>query len=423
MPVTMQSNFHRAAGVAFRTLALSAVAALASMAAAHAAGAPPIKIGLLGSASGPMAAAEIPKLDAVRLAVSEINKSGGLLGRKVDLVFYDTQSSNSRYQQMARRLIGADHVDVIFGGYTSASREAIRPIMDSAKMLYFYNNDYEGGVCDKYTFVTGPVPEQQWSQSIPWMMKKFGNRVYYIGADYNFGQIQEHWVRKYVTENGGTMVGDELIPLSVSQFSQTIQNIQKAKPSFLVAELVGSTQVSFYPQKLAAGLKVPVLSSLAIANEHEQTRFPAPTMAATYVPANFVPVINTPAAQKFVKAMKEAFPKVSFVSQLSANGYNAVNLYAWAVRHAKTTSTDAVIKALESGNACVDGPSGRVCVVPDSHHTSMPIYLIDVDQRNNINVLHQWQTTPTWLRSVGCKLTKKPQFTQYIMGPGGKPVH
>jgi len=39
-------------------------------------------------------------------------------------------------------------VDVIFGAFSSASREAIRPIMDRSKQLYFYNNQYEGGVCD-----------------------------------------------------------------------------------------------------------------------------------------------------------------------------------------------------------------------------------------------------------------------------------
>ncbi len=67
----------------------------------------------------------------------------------------DTQSDNQRYQEMARKLILEDKVDVVMGGYTSASREAIRPIMEQNKMLYFYNNQYEGGVASKYTFATG----------------------------------------------------------------------------------------------------------------------------------------------------------------------------------------------------------------------------------------------------------------------------
>ena len=131
---------------------------------------------------------------------------------------------------------------MIFGAFSSASREAIRPIMDRAKQLYFYNNQYEGGVCDSNVFVTGAVPEQQFSTLIPWMMEKYGKKVYTIAADYNFGQISAEWVRNIVKENGGTMVGEEFIPLSVSQFSQTIQNIQKAKPDVLVTLLVGANR-------------------------------------------------------------------------------------------------------------------------------------------------------------------------------------
>src|SRR5690606_18863928 len=128
---------------------------------------------------------------------------------------------NTRFQQMARRLIQSDKVDVIFGGFSSASREAIRPIMGRAGMMYWDNNQYEGGVCDTNTFVTGAVPEQQFSTLIPWMMEKFGKNVYTIAADYNFGQISAEWVRNIVENQGGKMVGEEFIPLSVSQFGQT----------------------------------------------------------------------------------------------------------------------------------------------------------------------------------------------------------
>ncbi len=67
--------------------------------------------------------------------------------------------------------------------------------------------------------VTGAVPEQQFSTLIPWMMEKFGKKVYTIAADYNFGQISAEWVRNIVKQNGGEMVGEEFIPLGVSQFS------------------------------------------------------------------------------------------------------------------------------------------------------------------------------------------------------------
>ena len=96
--------------------------------------------------------------------------------------------------------------------------------------------------------VTGAVPEQQFSTLIPWMMEKFGKKVYTIAADYNFGQISAEWVRNIVKQNGGEMVGEEFIPLGVSQFASTIQNIQKAKPDILITLLVGTAQSSYYEQ-------------------------------------------------------------------------------------------------------------------------------------------------------------------------------
>lgn len=212
-------------------LALTAGLALTSLASSAA---DPVKIGLLEDASGNFALATIPKIHATELAVDEINAKGGILGRPVQLIAYDTQSDNTKFQELARRLVQTDKPDVIFGAFSSASREAIRPIMDRAHQLYWYDNQYEGGVCDTNTFVTGAVPEQQFSTLIPWMMQKYGKKVYTIAADYNFGQISAEWVRNIVKENGGTMVGEEFIPLSVSQFGQTIQNIQKAKPDFVV---------------------------------------------------------------------------------------------------------------------------------------------------------------------------------------------
>jgi branched-chain amino acid transport system substrate-binding protein len=189
----------------------------------------PVKIGVLEDQSGDFAAATNVKVHAIQLAAEEINAAGGIDGRPVELVVYDTQSDNLRYQEFMRRVLQRDQVDVVFAGFSSASREAYRPIVNQLDGLAFYNNQYEGGVCDANMIVTGAVPEQQFSTLIPWMMETYGPRVYTIAADYNFGQISAEWVRQIVEDEGGEMVGEEFIPLGVSQFSQTIQNIQSAR--------------------------------------------------------------------------------------------------------------------------------------------------------------------------------------------------
>lgn len=99
-------------------------------------------------------------------------------------------------------------------------------------MLYFYNNQYEGGVASKYTFLTGAVPEHQVLPVMEYMIKEYGPRIYTIAADYNFGQITADWVRVAAEKYGGEIIGEEFIPLGVSQFSSTISKIQKAKQTY-----------------------------------------------------------------------------------------------------------------------------------------------------------------------------------------------
>ena len=180
------------------------------------------------------------------------------MGRQIELIHLDPQGDNARYQEFARRLLNRDKVDVLIGGITSASREAVRPIVNRTTTPYFYTNQYEGGVCDASMISMGAVPEQQFSTLIPWMVEKFGKKVYVIAADYNFGQISAEWNRKIMKDLGGKVVGEEFIPLGVSQFAQTIQNIQKAKPDWLLTINVGAAQDSFFEQAAAAKLNLPM---------------------------------------------------------------------------------------------------------------------------------------------------------------------
>jgi branched-chain amino acid transport system substrate-binding protein len=375
---------------------------------------PPIKLGLLEDASGNFALATLPKIHATELAVEEINAKGGIMGRPIKLIHYDTQSDNTKFQELTRRLIQTDKADVIFGGFSSASREAIRPIMDRAKQLYFYNNQYEGGVCDTNVFVTGAVPEQQFSTLVPWLMEKYGKRVYTIAADYNFGQISAEWVRNIVKENGGTMVGEEFIPLSVSQFGQTIQNIQKAKPDFVMTLLVGANQASYYEQQAAAKLNLPMGSSVNVGQAYEHKRFKAPALKDMYVTANYIEEVDSPESNDFKKRFRAKFPKEPYISQEAANAYDAVYLYKAAVEKAKSADMVAVRKALESGDICTTGPSGKVCIDPKSHHLSHTIYLAHVNENHTIDFPKVWNDIkPYWLGSAGCNLAVKGDTSQY----------
>jgi branched-chain amino acid transport system substrate-binding protein len=375
---------------------------------------PPIKLGLLEDQSGEIALFTTPKVRSTELAVEEINEAGGIMGRQLELIAYDPQFDNAKFQEFTRRLLERDKVDVLFAGATSASREAVRPIVDRTDILYFYTNQYEGGVCDGNMIGTGGLPEQQFSTLIPWMMEKYGKKVYTIAADYNFGQISAEWTKKLVTDNGGEIVGEELIPLGVSQFGQTIQNIQKAKPDWLMSLLVGNSQSSFYEQAPAVGLKIPMGSSITIGLAFEHKRFKPPAMENMHVAMNWFEELNSPEALAFKGRWRAKFPDETYINDMGQNAYAAVYLYKKLVKMAASTELAPIREQIATGQACIEAPEGQICVDPKSQHVSHRMWQISVDAEHKVTVERSWdRIEPYWLGEIGCDLTKDDPKDQY----------
>lgn len=374
----------------------------------------PIKLGLLEDQSGDFAYQGVYKKHAAELAVKEINDAGGLLGRPLELVAPDTQSDNQKYQELARKLILEDKVDVVMGAATSAAREAIRPIMEENKMLYFYNNQYEGGVASHYTFCTGVIPDHQIMALIKYMVDNVGPNCYIISADYNFGQISAMWVEKALGEYGGKLVGSEFLPLSVSQFSSSIEKIQNAKPDFLFVLLTGVTQSSFYGQWATAGLGIPMASTINIAQGYEHKRFDPPALANMYVAAPFIEELDSPAANAFKDNFHAMFPDEPYMGMETENVYVGIKLWAKAVEQAGTTEAEAVIQALESGIS-YDGPVGTVTIDPKTHHTIRDIWVFYCTDQHEIVFMEKYdQVQPDWLSTEqGIDLTREAPNKQY----------
>jgi branched-chain amino acid transport system substrate-binding protein len=375
---------------------------------------PPIKLGLLEDQSGEIALFTTPKVRGTELAVEEINEAGGIMGRQLELIAYDPQFDNAKFQEFTRRLLEKDKVDVLFAGATSASREAVRPIVDRTDTLYFYTNQYEGGVCDANMIGTGGLPEQQFSTLIPWMVDKFGKKVYVIAADYNFGQISAEWNRKIMKDLGGEVVGEEFIPLGVSQFAQTIQNIQKAKPDWILTINVGAAQDSFFEQAAAAKLNLPMGSSIKVMLGFEHKRFKPPALNNMHATANWFEEIDTPEANDFKKRWRAKFSDELYINDMGYNAYNALYMYKTLVEKAKSIKLEDMRKVIATGEACIDAPEGQVCIDPKSQHTSHRMRLISVGPQHEVKVEKDYGTIkPYWLGEIGCDLTKKNDKDQY----------
>jgi branched-chain amino acid transport system substrate-binding protein len=366
-----------------------------------------IKVGCLLDLSGPFQVFGQPKLHALQLAIDEINAQGGLLGKQVELVHYDTQSNNKLYAQFAQQLALKDRVVAVHGAITSAAREVIRPIFSRVRIPYFYNMIYEGGVCDRNTIVTGPTPPQLLAKMIPYVIQKAGPRIYTVAADYNFGHYSAQWAAQTAGKNGGEIVGADFVPLDVNNFGAIITKIQQAKADVVYGVLVGPAHEAFYGQWAATGLNKKIsLASHTFGDGGEDLRLPKEVTEGIITCKNLFDAVDTPANRAFQARWKARFPKDTFIGTLAPADYQGMLLWAEAVRTAQSADRDAVLQAL-AASASLDGPSGKVRLDPKTNHCLLDMRLAEV-KAGAFVIQQTWQQVAPVVDDDRCDLVTNP---------------
>ncbi|WP_084534356.1 urea ABC transporter substrate-binding protein [Paraburkholderia dilworthii] len=398
-----------------RNVAVTAAAGAAGFpVASHAAD--DIVVGSILDLSGGLDIYGRPMSDCLTLAMEEWNAHGGLLGKKLRIQSYDTQSSMQLYAQFAQQAALKDKVSVVHGGITSASREIIRPVLDRYKTLYFYECLYEGGVCDRNTFSIGVTPGQTVAKLVPYAMNKWGKKVYVLAADYNYGQITSQWVKKYVQDNGGSVASIDFFPLDVTNFAASIAKIQLAKPDFVVSALVGGSHISFYRQWAAAGMRAKVpLASTTFGLGNEQVVLSREESDGFLVAFNYFEELNNPANVQFKERFAKRFgANHSHLNAQAIGAYQGFHIWAQGVSKAGSVDQMKVIEALESG-ITFDGPGGKASVDAATHHCVLDVSLAEVQNRG-FKIVQTFNAQPPSDTSAVCNLIKNPRDNkQYVI--------
>jgi urea transport system substrate-binding protein len=401
------------AGMVALTLSLAACTASTGGSGDVAADDSPIKVGSVLDMTGPLNVYSTVKANVTRLAVDDINANGGVLGRQLELVEYDSQSSTAKNVEYANQLVNADQVAVVMGATTSAAREAMRPVLGNGETLYFYNAGYEGGVCDANQFITGETASQYIKPLVDYATQTGPKSIYIVAADYNFGQISAQWIEKYAQESGSTIVGTDFIPLDSGDFSATLSKIQQAQPDIIASFVVGATHAPFYRELNTRGITdtATVISS-AFGLGNEQESLPAEDTEGIITAYNYYEELETPANDEFLALYAETYgDDHPYINGGAEKDWDAWHLWAAAVEKAGTVDRKAVIAALESGDISFEGPSGLVTIDPETHHTVRDISLAQVKDGEFIVLETMPAQEPTFERSV-CNLLTAPETNQ-----------
>jgi branched-chain amino acid transport system substrate-binding protein len=377
-----------------------------------------IKVGAIFDHTGDINIYGIQQSKAIRLAVDTINKKGGLLGRPLKLIEYDAQSDLGKYAQYTRTLILRDRVSVLFAGLTSSSREVVRPIIRKHKLLYFYGCHYEGGACDKYTFITGVSASQQMRVLIPWAIRRFGPNIYIVGPDYNFGTISGTWVNYYAKRYGGKVLGEEYLPLNMTDYSPTIIRIKAANPNFVFALPVGPMQNDFLEQFAAAGLKDKMgLVSTNYGSGNQQIAVSSQAGEGIISSLEYFHWVEEPGNNDLKKLWQVRYGLNEPIIAPAVNVWNAIHLWVKAVQKAGSTHTDDVVAALERG-LFFNGPNGRLTLRPRSHHLRQNMYIARGNRQNGFDVIEVHKGVDPFFEDAVCDLVKHPETARHFTPEG-----
>ncbi|UHC20143.1 urea ABC transporter substrate-binding protein (plasmid) [Methylobacterium currus] len=328
-----------------------------------------VTVGILHSVTGTMAISETGAQQAEKLAIEEINASGGVLGRKIKVIQEDGASDWPTFAEKAKKLLVNDKCAAVMGCWTSASRKAVLPVFEQYNGMLYYPTFYEGLEESKNVIYTGQEATQQILASLDWVAKeKDAKTFFFIGSDYIWPRTSNKIARKHV-ENvlKGKVVGEEYFPLGHTQFNSVINKIKLTKPNVIFADVVGGSNVAFYKQLKAAGIDLSkqVLMTISV-TEDEIDGIGGENIAGAYACMKYFQSLKNPNNEKFVAAFKKMWGEKTVIGDVTQAAYLGPYLWKLAVEKAGSFDVDK-IAAASSGVEFKGAPEGYVRIHPNHH--------------------------------------------------------
>ena len=347
-----------------------------------------IKVGILHSLSGTMAISETTVVEAEKLAIKEINESGGVLGKQIEAVVEDGASDWPTFAEKAGKLIDKDAVPVIFGCWTSASRKAVLDVFESKNHMLWYPVQYEGQECSKNVFYTGAAPNQQIEPAVEWLLENKGKQFFLVGSDYVFPRTANTIIKEQLKASGGETVGEDYLPLGDTEVLPIITKIKQALPDggVIFNTLNGDSNVAFFKQLKSAGLTPENYPVMSVSVAEEEVRQIGPEfLLGHYAAWNYFQSVDTPENKKFVEAFKAEYGEDRVTNDPMEAAYIMVYLWKQAVEKAGTTELEAVRKAaIGQEFAAPEGP----VKMNVNHHISKTVRIGEIKEDGQFEIVY-----------------------------------
>ena len=325
----------------------------------------PIKIGVDGPFTGGSSSMGVSMRDGVRLAVEEINLSGGVLGRKLQLVERDDEGRNERGVQIAQELINKEKVTAVVGYINTGVALASQRFFQDAKIPVM-NNVATGSVIttqfkdqpDNYIFRNSANDSIQAPMIVEEAITRRGFKKVAILADStNYGQLGREDLEKALAAKGIKPVAVEKFNIKDVDMTAQLLKAKEAGADAILTYGIGPELAQIANGMTKLGWKVPMVGSwtLSMANYIDNA---GPGGEGARMPQTFIQQADTPKRKAFIDAYLKTFkPKNNRMDSpvSAAQGYDSIFLLAAAMKQANSTEGPKIREALENLNTKIEG--------------------------------------------------------------------
>ena len=377
-----------------RAISRWAQAALAlALLSSLAAGAQPIKLGELNSYKTFPAFLE-PYKKGMELALEEVNRAGGVLGRPLELVVRDDNGNPGDAVRVAEELITREKVDLLMGTFSSAVGLAVADFAKQRKVLFIASEPltdkivWENG--NRYTVRLRPSTYMQTAMLVPAAAKLGKKRWAIVYPNYEYGTaataaFKQQMIARQVS---GLEFVEVAVPLGKIDAGPVVQALIDAKPDAIFSSLFATDLAKFVREGELRGLfkDRPVFNLLGGEPEYlDPLKDEAPT--GWYVTGYPWSTIATPEHKRFLDAYQAKFK--DYPRQGSVVGYSAVMTAAAALRKARSTDTAKLVAAMSG--LSVDTPFGKVIFRALDHQSTMGAYVGRIAVKDGKGVMVDWK--------------------------------
>lgn len=326
-------------------------------------------IGVLFSTTGSYGYVAQSMLNGALLAVEEVNSSH--LGLRITPSIHNPGGDLAHYGVHAETLLrsGVRHV---VGCYTSSARKEVIPLFEKHDGLLWYPSHYEGFESSNNVIYTGAAPNQHMLPLVDYLLQHHGRRAFCVGSNYIWAWENNRILRESVSARGGNVLAERYFAVGETDFSQVVEAIIAARPSFVFLTLIGTSAYTFFRMFRAAcraagidqAREIPVASCSL--SEPELEAIGTEAVDGHLSSSVYFTSIESADNARFLTAYGSAFPGGPTASADAEASYNAVWLLARSMAAAGSDDPRAVKASLVEQHC--DAPQGKVWIDNETYH-------------------------------------------------------